>query len=160
MIDIEVSNAWRKENPRYDADAVEFWLEHGLLIDRAVAEKRSEQLVLVGYDGDKLAGIATAVRMYHEPLRHHFMFYRVAIDPEYRRQQVMTKIAAQSVDILQPWFANHPQEEVAGLLTVYDAPYLRAGDQPATSEIMNFVLCGYNPSGRQIRVRWFDHARV
>lgn len=65
-----------------------------------------------------------------------------------------------SIEVLQQWSIENPDEKVGGVYTTYDAPYLRESLRPPVSELLSFVLCGYNIHDRQIRVRWFDHIRV
>lgn len=159
MLEIELKAAWRRDDQRFERDAIEFWIEHGLLGEGA-HEERAKQLSAVAYLGDKLVGVTTAFLVDYKPLRHRLAFHRVVAHPDYRRNQVMNRVATKAIEVLQQWSIENPQEKLAGLYTRYDAPYLRTGDRPAVSEIHRFFLCGYTDAGRQIRVRWFDHVLV
>lgn len=159
MLEIELKSAWQKKDPRFEQDAIEYWTEHGLVADEEL-EKRSRQLSAVAYHGDKLVGITTATLVDYKMLGHRLAFHRVSAHHDYRRNQVMNRVATKAIDVLQQWSLENPQKRIAGICTHYDAPYLRAGNRPPVSEIHRFFLCGYTDSGRQVRVRWFDHTRV
>jgi hypothetical protein len=61
--------------------------------------------------------------------------------------------------VLEPWSAAHPEERVAGIATILVSPnYAEKQKRPVWEP--GLTLIGYTPQGQQIRVAWFDHARV
>jgi hypothetical protein len=59
---------------------------------------------------------------------------------------------------------DHPQEKVLGMATIVESPMLDEVSKipfwPNAPGLNGLVLVGYTSVGRQLRVSWFEHARL
>lgn len=146
--------AWRKDDPKLEADAAAFWREHNLLPADVTADERLKQLAVLAYDGDKLIGLSTLRINYFNMLRQKFAFLREAVAPDYRLQSVSRDLAVQTRKVIEPYALAHPQEEIAGMAAVYQAPGI---GKRAIGRQGRMALIGYTANDEQVRVAWFDH---
>lgn len=73
----------RKNNARYEEDAVALWARLGAIPERDNALARAKELMVVAYRGDELLGLTTAFIEFYPPLRAKFAFNRILIDPSH-----------------------------------------------------------------------------
>ena len=93
-------------------------------------------------------------------LRARFFFFRCLVDPEVRRRQIARQLAVNSRDALSVWSAQHPEAQMAGMATVVESPLLRELARTPVWPSSGLSLVGYTDNNQQIRVVWFEHARV
>ena len=151
--------AWDREADAARADAVALWHERGLLAGEA-AEARARQLVTLAYDGDRLAGVSTVEIGWIEQLRGRFAFFRDLVHPDYRRRQLAAVIVAHSRSILDLWAERNPDIGLCGLAAIVEGQALREPARLPCWTNAGLNLVGWLDDGRQLRVSWFDHARV
>lgn len=157
---VDLRPAWRRDDPDIERDAVAFWRRLAILPPDTTAERRSKELAAAAYEGDRLVGVTTIVLSPLEPLRARFAFIRGAVDDAARRRHVGYSLLLYTRDLIERWSADHPEEGVLGLAAVIETPDLAAWQREPVWPITRLNLVGYNEKGRQIRVAWFDHARV
>jgi GNAT superfamily N-acetyltransferase len=156
----DIRPAWRRGDPRIEADAIDFWTRNGLLPPGVDPAARAKELVAAAYKDGRLAAVSTATLEHAPHLRARFFVMRGATDPEFRRSQAQRALAVSNYDLLSRWALDHPQEDVAGQLAFADmaewGDYARV---PIWRE-SRLQLAGYTDDGRQVRLRWFDHYRI
>lgn len=156
----QIFPAWRLGDPDFEKDAIAFWNELGIMASEEETRKRAGQLVCVGYVNDVLAGVQTADIGEYPPLKQKFAFFRAAVAPAYRLNYLQVRMATRTQEILENWARDNPEEEVAGVAIVMEASFQANRRMPPVTPTNKTVLVGFNESGHQIRIKWFDHIRV
>ncbi len=163
--------AWRLDNPVIKRDATGFWNDLNVSLARDTPETRANQLVLIAYDRDKVAGLGTAEVIRLTGTRHDFAACRVLVAPAYRRMSLGRNITGRSFDLIEDRARKHPEEGVAGVASIWESraeffdgkvtpiwDYGSFMDPP--QERAPLVLWAYRPDGEEIYFRWFEHISI
>lgn len=157
---VEMRTVWKKSDADVETDAKALWRRLSVLPEGVDADLRIDEMVCAAYVEGALAAVATAFVREVEFLRHRFAMLRGLVAPEYRRHNVGRRVLAHSFIVLDRWSREHPEEAVMGVAGVLQSPILAEKATMASSPIGGFTLAGYTDRGEQIRVAWFDHARI
>ncbi|MDB5482389.1 MAG: hypothetical protein JWO83_3442 [Caulobacteraceae bacterium] len=144
-----------------------FWAKLGVLPPGVSGEERAAQLCVVGHVRGRLAAVSSAEIADFNPLRQRFAMFRALIAPEHRSLPAIWGLARAAHAQLEAWSLAHPEEEVMGMAAIIENPAIlklkgppawpmRPGDPPMSG----LVLMGYTERNEQVRVSWFNHARV
>ncbi|MGZ8348566.1 MAG: hypothetical protein ACXWU2_00950 [Allosphingosinicella sp.] len=152
--------AWRRDDPQIAADAIDFWNRLGILPPDVAPEVRARELVGVAYRDRRLVAVTTATLARLEFLRARFAMLRAAVDPQYRRSRAAWGLALYTRELLEQWSYEHPEERVAGLGAIIEAPELVARQKEPFWPTTRLGLVGHTTDGRQIRVSWFENFRL
>jgi GNAT superfamily N-acetyltransferase len=160
MADMTFIHAWRREDPKVAADVRAFWTALGLSAEEC--ERRLAELCVVVYVDGELAGVSTAVPTYWLPLRATFANLRCAVAPAFRRHDLAARILSHARIVLEAWSAAHPEERLMGYGVVLQSAELRDKQREPLWPYLgvDLTLVGYNERGEQMRVCWFNHARL
>lgn len=162
-MDVSFESVWQGKDSSQAAEAKAFWEAHGLLPPQ-LREQRALELVALARDGDTVVGVSTANIDYQPPLRGRFAMFRCAVAPEAPREALSLQLAAETFRILHDWSVENPGEHVLGIMTVLEGgefgDIARRPIWSDSDEGLQLNLVGYMPDGQQIRVAWFEHARV
>ena len=156
----DVRVAWRRDDPRLEADAIEMWTRLGILAEGVRPEERAKQLVSAAYCGDRIAAVATAVVEHVNFLRARFLVLRSMTAPEFRRTHAQVALALPTMTLLEEWAKAHPEEKIAGLLGFVEPGAWGEAARMPKGPYFGWTLVGYTHDGKQVRVVWFDHYRV
>ena len=159
-LDIALVTAWRRGDPKIAKDATAFWRRLGALPPSETPEARVKQLCVAAYMGEALIGVSTVVLTNVPLLRCRLGMFRCLVDPEQRQRQVARGLAVASRDALAVWSRDNPAEKIMGMATIVESPALEAFSKQPVWRASGLTLVGYRPDGRQLRVVWFDHARL
>lgn len=157
---VEWRTAWRLADPKIEADAKALWRRLSVLPEGVDPDLRADELVSAAYVGDQLVAVSTAFIREIEFLRRRFAMFRCVVAPEFRRHSVSRKISGHSREVLEKWSFDRPEEEVMGMATVVQNDEIKAKPRGAIWRSSGLTLVGYTNDGEEIRVAWFDHARV
>ena len=149
--------AWRKNDPKLEAEAKQIWETTGILPDGESPDDRAKEIALIGYQDDKLAAVSTLKVRPFDYLRQNFAFARETVLPEFRKQEIGRELVRATFKMIQEYAKEHPEEKIAGLATIFMVPGI--GTNPIGRET-KLTLIGYTPENEQIRVAWFDHFEV
>ena len=153
---VEYVPAWRRDDRRLEADAIEMWSEMGALGSGINPQARAKELAALAYRNGRLIGITTAVLQTYESLRQRFAFMRILMRPSAAEAGVAAPLTVQFSETLRRWSKDNPQEQVAGYAALVGAgPYTPMPVLPA-----GLTLVGYTDEGHQVRVFWWDHFRI
>lgn len=152
-------DAWRRDDPRIEADAVEFWNRIGILPPGIAPEERAKELVAAVYAGGRIVAVATAALQYVPELRARFAIIRASTDPDYRRRGAMWALAIPVHEILERWSRDHPEEKLAGRLGANKAHWWGELARMPVPPAPGVTLLWFNEEDEQIRGGWFDHFR-
>lgn len=156
----DVRIAWRRDDPRLEADAIEMWSRLGILAEGVRPEERARQLVSAAYCGDRLAAVATAVVEQVNFLRARFLVLRSMTVPEFRRSRAQIALGIPSITTLKDWAKANPQEKVAGMIAFVEPGAWGEAARMPVGPFFGWTLVGYSENGHQVRVIWFDDFRL
>jgi hypothetical protein len=161
MTDLELRTVWQSHDPAVTSDVVTLWSDLGAVFPKDRAD-RLKELAAVAYVGDNIVGACTVRSIDYKVLRTQIFYLRPIIVPGPQHDEILIRLLSAAKSVLQPWARTHPDERARGLLVMFDSdafdalcsePILRRAD-------VELVLTGYTDGGRQIRVQWFDDARL
>lgn len=159
MSDYRVLTAWHLQDPRIEQDAIAFWRTLNILPRGTDPAARARELCAVAYLGKELVGVATASLEILPLVRCRFAMYRSAIAPEHRGSGAAFQLITHSRELLEKWSAEHPEEGVMGMAAIFEG-YKGDTARLPVWPLTGLVLATYSPQGHQVRVAWFQHARV
>jgi hypothetical protein len=152
--------AWRLNDPEIERDAIHFWNRLAILPQGVAPEQRAKELMAVAYKEGQIVGVQTAQLGVLPQVRARLAMIRNAVDPDFRRSYVSRALTLYSRDLLQRWSVEHPEERLAGFgATIESRELADYGKRPYWPETQ-FILAGFTPDGRQIRISWFEDFRL
>jgi hypothetical protein len=164
MAEVRFEPAWRRNDPKIAADAIALWRRLGVLPANLDPAARAEELCLAAYGDGELVGVSTMVLETVPQLRCRLGFCRCLVAPEHRQQGLARKLGINSRALLAQWSQDNPQEKVLGMATIVESQMLDEVSKipvwPNAPGLNGLVLVGYTPAGQQVRVSWFEHARL
>jgi hypothetical protein len=158
--DFELRPAWRLNDPQIEKDAIDFWNRLGILPRNATAEERAKELTAVAYKNGRIVGVHTARLGRLDQVRARLAMLRSAVDPDHRRTRASFALTLYTRALLERWSAEHPQERLGGLGAILESRELAGRGQQPYWPTTRFILAGFMPDGRQIRVSWFEDFRL
>ena len=156
----DVRVAWRRDDPRIEADAIAMWTRLGILAEGVKPEERAKQLVSAAYCGDQIAAVATAVVEHVSFLKNRFLVLRSMTVPEFRRSHAQVALGIPSITALTDWAKANPQEKVAGMIAFVEPGAWGEAARMPRGPFFGWTLVAYSQRGHQVRVIWFDHFRL
>lgn len=151
---------WRERDEALQSDARALWRELSVLPEGVDPDLRAEEIVSAAYVEDSLVAVSTAFIREIEFLKARFAMFRCVVAPAFRRHTLARVVAGHSRGVLEAWSYEHPEERVSGMgAVVQNADILNSPRRPIF-RTSGLTLVGYTPKGEQIRVAWFNHARV
>ena len=164
MAAISIVDAWQRNDARIAADAIDLWKRLDALPANLDPAVRAKELCAAAYLGRELIGVSTMVLETLPQLRCRLGFFRCLVAPEHRQQGLARKLGIHSRALLAQWSEDNPREKVLGMATIVESPALDAFSKipiwPSAPGLNGLALVGYTRAGRQIRVWWFEHARL
>ena len=158
---------WPAPDSRVRDEATAFWARLNVLPPGVDPAARAAQLVVVAHVGSRLAVVSSAEIVMLPTVQRRFAMYRALVDPDFRTLPRILGLTRSAHACLEDWSRRNPEEEVMGMAAVIENAGLQAiarrpawpmreGDSPTSG----LVLAGYTDRDEQIRLSWFDHARV
>jgi GNAT superfamily N-acetyltransferase len=126
----------------------------------AALSARAADLAAAAYRDGQLAGVLTAQVMRVKQVRSELAMIRVAVDPAHRRAHVARALTLFSRDLLHRWAAANPAAKLAGLGAIVEGQEMTEHGKRSYWPETRFILAGYLPDGRQLRISWFEDFRV
>jgi ribosomal protein S18 acetylase RimI-like enzyme len=160
MSDIRYRAVWQATDTAAQIGAMTFWTDNALLPPNANPMARTAQLCVLAEANGAVVGVSTAQVRSLEILRARLALYRCAVAPEFRRRGVATQLTVRSRQALEAWSVAHPDQQVQGMVCVVRGEALAAKRSQPLWPLSGLGLIGYEASGEQIRVAWFDHSLV
>ena len=157
--EFDIRVAWRRDDPRIEADAIAMWTRLGVLPSEVRPEQRAKQLVAAAYRGDRLAAVATAVAEQVAFLRARMLVLRGMTDPDFRRSHAQVALTLPVKEILESWAASHPEERIGGVIGFVEPGLWGDMYRMPVAPPWPLQLVAYTHDGKQVRVAWFDHFR-
>jgi hypothetical protein len=157
---VELVPVWKRNDNKIGKDAIEFWRNLGVLPRGVSPEQRVSELCAAAYAGDELIGVSTVSLGQLAPVRCRVGFFRCSVKPAHIHRRIAWRLAKYSRDLLEQWSKSNPDEKVLGMAAILENPnFDLLGTRPIWRRA-DLTLIGYNQLGQQIRLAWFDHARM
>ena len=99
-------DTWQRDDAKIAADAIGLWSRLGALPANLDPAARANELCAAAYQDDELVGVATMVA------------------PEHRQQGLARKLGIYCRALLAKWSLDKPREEVLGMATIVESPFL------------------------------------
>ena len=137
---------------------IEFWTSRGAL-DEAAARERLDQVVCVlhGADGE-LAGVNSAYAADAPLVGRRMWIYRRFVDPGVGADAEAALLTA-AFDELAGEFAGGPRDPIGLYLLVADQALMESRLEAVWPQT-NLLFAGYTNDGAQIRLRYFEGAKI
>jgi hypothetical protein len=160
MSELELRPAWRRDDTGIEADAIAFWRRLGALPRNVSPQNRAKELCVAAYRNGELTGVSTIALQVFPQIKARLGLFRCLVDPAHRRAHVARRLAVASRDLLSDWSLAHPREKVLGMATIVESPDLAEFAKQPVWPASGLVLVGHTRLGHQIRLVWFEHARL
>jgi hypothetical protein len=160
MSEIEFRNAWLRQDPDIERDAERFWRANHALPPGVDSRTRLAELCAVAYSDGQLVAVSTAAIRMMDFLRCKLAMFRVLVARDTRLNQVASKLAVYSRDLLEVWAKDNPDQAVMGLGAVIQSRLLVEHNPYAVYPDTKLAFIGYTQEGYQMRVYWFAHATI
>ena len=154
---IEIIEAWRKNDPKLEADAIAFWDRHRINPAGTTPQARAKELAAIAYENGVVVALSTINVELFVQLRQKFAFIREAVAPSYRRNKIGGDLLIYTRDLAERYSRENPDEKIAGAAAVYQIPGVGTYGSGRTSRL---ALIGYTDHNEQVRAMWFDHMQV
>ena len=161
MATIETRAVWQTNDPAVAGDVTALWDELAAVFPKDRSD-RLKELAVVAYDGGRIAGACTARAIDYKILRAQVFHLRPVIRPGERHDEVLFHLLAAAKASLQPWAQARPAQRLKGMLLIFNsAAYDGLYPEPILRrQGVELVLSSCTDEGHQIRVIWFDDARL
>lgn len=152
--------AWRRQDARFEADAIDFWSRLSLLPPGTDPAVRVKELAAVAYRDGRLVAVTTLMVARIKQVRARLALLRGATDPEHRRSHVANALAILTRETIEAWASAHPEERLGGMGAVIESEHLRGREREPVWPTTKLALIGHMPNGSQIRIYWFPDFRL
>jgi hypothetical protein len=159
MADVRYVDVWQRVDADVRAHACALWRETDAVPEQE-RDKRAESLCVVAYEGADLVGVSTVFLATMDAVRSRVGFLRVLVAKGRRGEHLATELAGRCVEVLKAWSLDHPDEMLKGMAAVIQSPELSEKCRDPVWPRTGLTVIGYTPRGEQIRLVWFDHARL
>jgi hypothetical protein len=153
-------------DPELAERLVSFWTSHGVLSEPD-ARQRLDEVVCVRFDAnDRIVGVNSAYAATAPLVGRPAWIYRRFLGPE-ADEQADRQMLATAHAALEEEFAGRPGEPLGVCVLVADRRMIErrpeavwpvGDDEPKPGE--GFLFAGYTDRGVQVRISWFDGARI
>lgn len=164
MGNLRLVSAWQRQDPEIEAHALAYWSRLQALPRGVDPAKRLKELCAVAYYDADLVGVSTVRIGDLQPFPCRFAFFRCSTSPNHSLLSLGRKLALLSRDICARWSKSHPEENVLGSVAVLENPKADSLAQIPVWKVPGlsngWTLAGYTDNGLQVRIHWYDHARL
>lgn len=156
-----VTPVWKQITPEIKVEVLEFWKHNHAIGDPERAQQRADEVVCLarGDDGE-LCAISTAVIRVLPRLMQPMYYYRLFLARSARGQGQVIPFYNKAREVLQAHNASLPEPESLGVLLELESRYLGAYYKDAHVAEADSTFIGYSPRGLQLRVSYFEGARL
>jgi hypothetical protein len=152
---------WKGVTEALAAELTDFWARNRAIpdADRAAARARQAVCIARGADG-ALVGVGTAVMRILPRLRQPMYYYRQFFSPDFRGQKRTGPFFNFACEILQSYNAALKEPESLGVLVELESAILASRYILAHEPTVNSTFIGYSQKGLQLRVTYFEGAKL
>jgi hypothetical protein len=157
----EIVPVWKDIGPELRRELVDLWARTRSITDAFTAQSRSSQAVCIARDGSgAIVAVGTAMVRVLPRLQEPLYYYRQFFAPEVRGQGLAVSFYNRARAVLAAYNASLPAAESLGvLLEVENAQLAQRYDRAYVAEAESTFI-GYSPRGLQLRVGYFEGAKL
>jgi hypothetical protein len=160
-ISFETVPVWKKVSAELSAELIDLWGRSQAIPDPGRAVQRARQAVCVARDpSGAICGVGTAVIRVLPRLRQPLYYYRQFFAPEFRGQTQAVPFFNEARRLLEQYNDSLVEPESLGVLLELENQQLVARYERAYEPAADSTFIGYSPRGLQLRVSYFQNARL
>jgi hypothetical protein len=160
-VKIEIVSVWKQVSPELALELATFWRDNKAIADDAEAAARAQQVVCVARDPEgALCGVGTAVVKVLPRLRQPTYYYRQFFAKPLRGKHQELPFFQHCKRVLQDYNDGLQRPESLGILLEIENAKIAAAYRRAIEPGFEAGFIGYSPRGLQLRVSWFENARL
>jgi hypothetical protein len=159
----EIVPVWKAVTPEVGAGLDALWARKGAIPDGPDRDARASQAVCIARDPahpDAIDAVGTAVLRVLPRLRQPMYYYRQYFAEAFRGHRQTIPFFNRARQVLQAYNASLARPEALGVLLEIENPMLAKRYDRAVEADAGSVFIGYSPRGLQLRVSYFDDARL
>lgn len=158
---LEIVPVWKDVGPELSRELIDLWSSTHAIANPSTALLRASQAVCIGRDSDgTIRAVGTALVQVLPRLQEPMYYYRQYFDPALRGQGETIRFFNRARQVLARYNAALPTPESIGVLVELENPQLAAHYARARIDEADSTFIGYSPRGLQLRVSYFDGARL
>lgn len=152
---------WKNVGENLAAELVDFWVRNKAIVDADKACVRARQAVCVARDADgAVVGVGTAIVQVLPRLRQPLYYYRQFFAPGMRGKRQTVPFFNFARMVLESHNAKLKEPESLGVLLELENAMLASRYVLAYEPFANSTFIGYSRKGLQLRVSYFDGAKL
>lgn len=151
---------WRDLGPDDARRVHEFWQRHHAIASAADAERRLAQVAMIAHDGDgDVAAVATAMPMLPPRFGQPMYYFRAFVAPAWRTSKLVRDLTNRACAHLESFARERGFPCIGILLELENDGFYRTLRKPVWWN-PRFYYAGRSERGLEVRVRYFDGARL
>lgn len=155
----EIVPVWKNVTYELSVELINLWERSGAIVDPDEAALRAGQAVCIARDANgTICGVGTAVIRVLPRLRQPMYFYRQFFAPEFRGHRQTVPFFIRAKQVLEDHNKALAVPESLGVLMELENSQLATRYTFATEA--GTVFIGYSPRGMQLRVSYFNNAKL
>jgi len=159
---LEIVPVWKNVTPELSSQLIAMWARNQALPDPTKAAERAQQAVAVGRDTETGAiwGVGTAVLGIVPSFGQPTYLYRQFFDVGARGLKQTMPFINRARDALEAYNASLPKPESVGVMFELQNDALSERYRDLYQEEARAHFIGWSPRGKQLRIMYFDGARI
>ncbi|NCP08174.1 MAG: hypothetical protein COX16_08955 [Deltaproteobacteria bacterium CG23_combo_of_CG06-09_8_20_14_all_51_20] len=154
-------NVWNVVTPELKKDLIEFWKRNNALPPGENPEERALQAIFVVRDAEgRIVSACTAKKIYVRRFRNYFWFYRTMTDRDCRFKGLALDLLLKAKNFLEKLFKEDADRSSIGIIFNIENREVAERFRQAVLPRTKAVFMGYNSTGQQIRVCYFEGAEI
>lgn len=138
-------------------ELVRFWTERGALDEQAARVRAPQVLCVLRDEEGRIVGVNSAFAEEVPAIGGRtFWIYRMLIDESHRAEAAPEMLEEAFGSLAADFDADGP----VGLCVLLADPSIFPNHERAFWEELDLIYAGYLPDGRQVRLRYFEGARI
>ena len=160
-MDYTIGPVWQNVDAALEQELVDFWIAEKVFATEGPARARAGEVVCVGRAPDgKIAGVCSVVPRILPRLRERMYYYRSYVRAADRKQGLALQVLKSGKEPLQGFQAALPKPRVIGIVLEIENRAVAAYHNEAFWRLTGYTFIGYSPRGFDMRVQYFDGARL
>lgn len=152
---------WNNVSPGLSAELVDFWTRNGAIGDVDKATERARQAACIARDAaGAVCAVGTAFLYVLPRLRRPMYYYRQFFAPAFRGRRQTIPFFNHARQALEQYNASLDRPESIGVLVELESSLLATHYTRAHEPAADSTFIGYSPRGLQLRVSYFEGARL
>lgn len=150
-------NVFGKLTSSLKEELARYWSSPDLAVSGDITERAKQVAVVARYGEGAIVGVASVEKVYYASFKHDFFLFKASVSRDAGGQLLSSQLLNVTFKLLNDRY-NSESETAIGLLAAIQNKHLDRLFFEAIGARSKMIFVGYNQSGHQMRVRYFDHA--